>query len=306
MARATNGACVLGCGLVAMAGLCTVGCLPADTRPEPARIYMGTEPSPNVLDGHVSDDGWSIRYERFVTALGDVRLTNEECNDYSGTRYEWLFDFTELGEPHKVGLAYGIGKCSVTYRMRDASNDTVTGPGTTEDDVLFMRIEGTDEYNEGQETALWLIGEATKDDVTKRFEWLFRSSYTLTKCQQVDDENARHISNMELEGGDEHDFSITIRPQELFRERADGDAAVRFEPFAAADADGDGWVTLEELDEVPANPEGLTDEDYEHLEDFDGLDEDASLRDYVDQVLLPKVSRLAGGGVCQARQRRRR
>jgi len=281
-----------------------VGCLPGDHRPEPASIYMAVEPSVAVLAGHTTDDGWTIRYERFVTALGDVRLSNEECTAYGETHYEWLFDFAAVTESHKVGLAYALGKCSVSYRMRGPSDDTVRGGGVTANDVRLMRIEESDEHAERQEMTLWAIGKATQGDVTKRFEWKFRNAYKLSKCQQPTDPEARHITNMTLEGGQMRAFSVTIRPEELFREQPDDDAPVLFDAYAAADTDGDGWVTLEELDEVPADPDALADESYEHLDEFDGLEDDASLADYVYQVLLPRVSRLVGGGVCLAKLRR--
>ncbi len=60
--------------LVASAIAVLCGCLPADNRPEPASLRVHASPSDATLAGFSSQDGWEVRFERFVCALGDVRL----------------------------------------------------------------------------------------------------------------------------------------------------------------------------------------------------------------------------------------
>jgi hypothetical protein len=283
--------------LVSFFGL-AASCLPGDERPIPASVYVFAEPSAATRDGFITDDGWTISFDRFLTALGDVDLDAdpdsnlETCSDYSETNYDRLFDFTQVTS-EKIGIVYGLGTCSVEFRLRSPSDDALIEAGATEVDVETMRERATDAYVEEQRTAVWVIGTATKGDEVRSFDWLFRTSYEIDRCTSSDGE--KYVSVVSLEGAARVELRVEVRGEELFRSVDEDAAPFLFEPFANADADEDTILTLEELDAVPyfAPPE----EDETAPETLGAL---------VYQVLVPRVARLGDAGPCEAEERNRR
>jgi hypothetical protein len=280
------------------------GCLPGDDRPEPATLLVTAEPSEATASGFSTDDGWTVEFDRFVTAIGDIDLDgpdgwdDDSCNSYSETHYEWLFDFTVV-EREKVGLVHGLGACAVEYRFRGPSGDTVLGPGATTQDVEFMDAEGTDAYAEQEEATLVVVGEASRGGESKRFEWVFRREYEIEKCEDLSGDG--YVSELYLNGGTSHTLPIVVRGEELFRRSANIDAPLQFDLFAQADVNGDGSITLAELVEVEA-PEG---ESFGSSEAEGTELEVITLADLVYEVLLPRVTHIAGGGDCEAELRGR-
>ena len=298
-------------------GALTAACLPGDDRPPPGRILVTAGPSDATRVGFVTDDGWTVRFDRFVTALGNVDLDGvderrggvedeETCNDYSQTNYEWLIDFVAAARGEKVGLVHGLGDCTIEYRLRGPSADTVLGAGTTEADLELMRVEERDAWTEadeeGDEMSLLALGTATRDDVVVAIDWRFRKSFEIRRCTTGTDET--DASRVALSEGVEAEVPVEVRAEELFRARAEDDAPLQFAWYAAADGDGDGTVTLEELDAVPVPAEVLPIPRPPGSEDEgDPPPEPETLGDYVVEVLLGRVSRVEGTDACRTEGR---
>ncbi len=287
--------------------LAGAGCLPGDDRPEPASLLVTAEPASETTDGFDTSDGWTIRFDRFVTAIGDIRLRGPDgwddnrCNDYSETHYEWLFDFTVAGR-EKVGLAHGLGLCSIEYSMRGPSDDTVLGPGTAQADQDAMSLPASDGYAEDEPSSLVVRGVAERDDLHKRFRWVFRHRYELDNCPDPSGEG--YVSHLPLRGGEARTLAVVVRGQELFRYASDDSAALVFDEYAAADADDDGEITLDELAAVPIARARFVDNPDDDDQDDEPppllAPEDLHLAMLVYEYLLPRVTRLDGGGACDA------
>jgi hypothetical protein len=276
-------------------------CLPGDNRPEPARVFVTAEPSEATRNGFSTSDGWTIRFDRFVTALGDVDLDgpagrdDTSCNSYSEANYERLFDFTVL-ERSKVAVVYGLGECSVEWRSRGPSSDTVLGAGATTSDLELMTTRGSDSYATDAPATLVVKGSAKKEGVEKLFLWIFRRSYEVDKCAAGSDDELTSV--YDLEGGEEITMPLVVSGEELFRSAPEDGAPLVFEPFALADKDGNGAVDIAELEGVPISlsvespPEGQA--------------QPETLADLVYSYSLPRISRVAGGGPCEYELRDRR
>lgn len=299
---------------LAPAALVMAACLPGDDRPEPGSLYVTVEPTSSTRGGFRTIDGWEVRFDRFVMAVGDVRLRdpideNEDddsatlCNDYAETYYEWLFDFV-VAEKEKVGLAYGLGQCRVEFRRRGPSDDTVLGAGATRDDLEAMIVEGPDAYVEEHETTLVAVGEATREGRTVRFDWRFRLEHEYEVCPSLD--GSSNVNYLALVAGDEATLELEVRGEELFRLLPHDDAPLVFDPIAAADADGDGEVRWPELAVAVAEPLGERAEQEEYEPPYDYLSDPPSLGDriYVDN--LTRVLRVKGGGPCEPEESRER
>lgn len=289
---------------LAIGWLAVGGCLPDDDRPSPSSLLVTAAPSEATKNGFETEDGWSIRFDRFVAAAGDIRLRDAErgddtCVEYGETYYEWLFDFT-VAEREKIGLAHGLGDCQVEFSLRGPSDDTVLGPGATEEDLAFMIVESSDAYAEDHEVSVWVEGQAQLEGVTKRFSWAFRRSYEVEKC--ADEGGGSLFNELELVSGGSAELEIEIRGEELFRMGPDDAAPLHFDLFAEADRDGDGILAWGELETMIAPDQTVYGDPNEWDPELDGPGTQGaiSLAGLVYRRLLPRVARVAGGPACEA------
>ncbi|MBK6518608.1 MAG: hypothetical protein IPG04_31845 [Polyangiaceae bacterium] len=290
--------------------LAQAGCLPADTRPEPGSIVVTIEPSEGTRGGFESSDGWTVKIDRALTAMGSVDLDGdpdgdeESCNAYSDARYDWTLDLL-AAKGDKLGLVYGLGRCSVEFRLRAPSDDTVLGAGVTADDVALLRSEGSDAYAQDQRVSLQVRGSAERGGERFTFEWSFRRSYELDSCADASGDG--YSSVLDLEGGAQRELSVVASVEELFRVAPTDDAPIELDLFMAADADESGDVTLEELATVAAPPQQewvVVEEGEEDPFEEEGVPE--TLADLVYVYNLPRIPRVKGGGPCEADLRDRR
>lgn len=232
------------------AGAAGYGCLPGDTRPEPGHVYITAEASAPSVEGFSTDDGWSIHFERLLVGLGNASLIGDACNTYANAGYDRLFDFTVPGN-RKLGEMYGLAGCEIQFRLRPPSSDAILQPGVTAADREFMRLfEGPDPTDgPPPRTAVYTRGSATRAGVTKRFDWKFIARYTLTDCTNADGEKNTFVH---LKAGDDLRPVISFHGEDLFLDGVGADALRRFDLVANADKDGDGNVTLDELEQAPA------------------------------------------------------
>jgi hypothetical protein len=239
----------------AAAALLLVGCLPGDTRPPPAVIHFMVEPSAADIEGVTTADGWHIVFEKLLVGLGDTGLFEEPlCNRYADGGYERLFDFTVPGK-QVLSDVYGLGTCTPFFSLMPPASDAPLGQGVTAQDLAFMRVRDVDgdAANLGGIKSAYLRGRATRDAVTKTFEWTFRIGFGgIGTCASLKDPGSVVPANkLHLRSGDELSLSLEVHGEELFRERPSAESPLLFDAIAGADADGDQAITLEELFLVP-------------------------------------------------------
>jgi len=58
--------------------LLLASCLPIDTRPPPGRALV-TVSSDDTSEGFVTDDGWTVRYDRTLVSLGNFGIAEGPC-----------------------------------------------------------------------------------------------------------------------------------------------------------------------------------------------------------------------------------
>ncbi|EYF03658.1 hypothetical protein [Chondromyces apiculatus] len=296
------------------------GCLPGDTRPVPESFYVTAEPSQAVTEGFTTGDGWSITFDRLVAGVGNIDFDweDESCLTYAEARYDRLFDFTVAGR-EKIGTAYGMGTCRVEFQLRSPSIDTLLGPGVSQDDVTRMRTPGSDFFATDEDVSVEVTGSATRDGVTKRFDWQFRKSYEMTDCEA---EGGGFMTTVELTEAAESEMRLEVRGEELFRVADSPDADFHFQPLADADTvgNGDGTVTLEELAGADRIGEGVLGEGETPEEGtVGGVTEDPgggilpptnpatnTLVGLVYETLLPRVLRPMDALSCDVEDRSRR
>jgi hypothetical protein len=296
---------LIGCGAAALgaAGLTALdACVPADNRPPPGTINVTVSPSPAVQTGFTTVDGWSVRFDRVLVAIGRASMS-DQCAIYSDADYDRILDVTKTPN-QKLSILHGIGQCDFRFRIQAPTTDALLGDGVTEDDKTRLRTPGGDMYVPLGGVALEISGAATRKGVTKHFQISFRPRVRYGSCKLMPDSG----SGVDIGSADDQTFDIRIEGEAMMRD--DVDAAIsslRFEPFAMADKNGDGNVTLEELMEVPIGE--VRDGGAFEAGTYD-FDDDAgmfvrgrpipitSFGDYVYELLLPSLPRFRDVGTC--------
>lgn len=277
-------------------------CVPADNRPTPGALTVTVSPSPAIVSGVVTADGWNVTFDRVLIAIGRTSMS-DQCARYSDADYDRLLDVTHKAD-QKLSILHGIGQCDFRFRVQSPTTDALLGDGVSEDDKTRLRTPGGDPYIPLGGVGIDLAATATRNGTTKRFHLMFRPRVRYGNCKLVPDAGPA----VDLASGVDEVFDIRIEAEAVLRDDVDAaTASLRFEPFAAADADGDGNVTLDELRKVPIS----------HLRDggaFEAgtydFDEDAGVfvagqpipietfGDYVYEVLLPTLPRFRDIGTC--------
>lgn len=187
------------------------------------------------------EDRYEVEFDTFLITLGDLdaRGTAGELRD----ERTWLVDLTTPG-PHDLALhAVANGEYGeVSYRVRPIDADTIVHGSATE--------EARERMLEGPYSIL-VEGSAYSSGKSFAFSWAFDTSTLYQRCRQVIDEETT-VFGFSVGTGKMTTLELTIHGDHLFYDDlAADDAGLRFEAFAAADADEDGQITLEELAAVP-------------------------------------------------------
>lgn len=231
----------------ACAALMSLSCLPSDTRTPPASLLVEASASDMLLHGFVTEDGWSLTFDRFLLSLGHTSL--EGCTSYTDDGYGRILDLM-AGPDQRVSLLYGLGQCRFSFRISHPNSESVLGEGVTERDQSFMRTPNTEDDTD-QGISVHVEGNATKNGEKQHFAWSLRRK---VEVQAVIPSAETEASSLTLSKGDAKRLLIEIRGEELFRVSESGQLV--FGVFADADENADGEVTLTELEGVSVESRG--------------------------------------------------
>lgn len=209
-------------------------------------IEQGIPADPSGEAGLV--DGWSVRYDKFLVAYRAFTIADE------GAAVAAL-DAPRLVDNVKPGrklLATFTGLEAKAYERVGYEIAPATGGaalvGATAGDLAFMVDRGY---------ALYVEGAATKPvaggaPITKTFRWGFASATRYVDCHAEQD--GKDTLGLVITRGGVDTTELTTHGDHFFYDRLQSSpdpairTSLRFEAMAAADADGDGEVTLDELD----------------------------------------------------------
>ncbi|MEO8178224.1 MAG: hypothetical protein ABI895_05260 [Deltaproteobacteria bacterium] len=294
-------------------GMLAFGCLPADTRPPPARAIVSVQPSDSLLSGisaAATQDGWAIEYRRFLLGLGRVAIGGDRCTQYSDAEYTRIFDMLQP-DTQKVSEHYALGSCDFGFAVVQPSEDSLLGQGVSEVDAHLMRTPSTDPAVPRRGISVYVQGQATRGGVTQRFSWELRRRVAYRDCVAI--LAGERVSGLELASGEEQQVRIQISGDALFQDGPDPELAqLRFDAFASADlvsGNADGEVSLAELRRVKLAdlPEGT----YQLRSTADPAEVPGfasaapTLEDYLYTSALPGVARFRDNGSCEIRVRSR-
>ncbi len=237
-------------------------CLPTDTRTPPGSLYTSVTGSDMTQHGLTTADGWSISFERVLVGIGRVNLGDSggsSCNRYSNRGYMRLLDLSVAG-PQKLDIAYALGQCSVAFRIMYPGSESVLGAHVTEADRTFMDTPVSDPLADAGRSgvAVYVKGTATRGGTVEHFAWAFRQRVDYRNCgNDATDAGPRGLS---FHSHDAFKADIAIHAEALFQDRRDpAKAKLHFQPYADADTNHDGTITLAELAGIQASKAGIRD-----------------------------------------------
>ncbi|MFO0723942.1 MAG: hypothetical protein U1E65_09185 [Myxococcota bacterium] len=207
-------------------------------------------PDPGGEAGFV--DGWTLRYQKFLVTFHALEIADSDGT--LGARFEGsvLVDNTKPGRKELVRFSDVEARAfdSVSYEIKPATPSS-TLLGATEADRAMMVEHGYSIYLAGAATKTGTAGQA----ITKTFHLGFALGTKYSACQQPAESGHAIVGIVVTDGGSDVSELTTHGDHPYYdRLKASPDPAIqtvlRFDEKAAADADGDGELTMEELDQA--------------------------------------------------------
>lgn len=190
-----------------------------------------------------------MKYDRFLVVIGEVTVAEEGASPAAKMAGAKLFDMKKAGEkpvvtfPKLPAKAYG----HVSYTIAPATAATELGDASDADRQVMV-AGGYSVYVEGT---------ATKGTVSKKLSWGFKTNTLYDRCRS--EESGKETDGIVVTNGGTESVQLTIHGDHLFYDDLQSkEAKLRFDNLAAADANNDGTLTLEELAAVKlaALPQG--------------------------------------------------
>ncbi|MDY7230315.1 hypothetical protein [Hyalangium rubrum] len=233
------------------------------------------------------EDGWSVRYTKFLVVLGELKVANHENEVAASSTSAKVYDVHRAG-PVEVVRFTGLAAedwDEVSYAI--APSAEATAGNASEEDVARMKTGGFSVYVEGT---------GTKGSDTKRFAWGFTHNTLYEHCESPD-----IGEGVTVPSGGEEVVQLTMHGDHLFFDDLQSpEAKMRFDAIAQADGLGiagpDGEVTLQELATVDLTtlPRGTY--------GTGGASNVRNLRDFVSS-LVRTVGHYRGEGECSPKAR---
>jgi hypothetical protein len=323
--RATIAVATAGCAIAGAMAVVHAACVPADTRPPPGVLTVTVSPSTAIGPGVTTADGWHVTFTRVFVAMGNEGFS-DQCTVYGEADYDRVVN-VGAGPGQKLGILHGIGRCDLRFRLGPPSTDAVLGANVTDEDKTAMETPIPDAYTDsgggnagGSGAGIDIAGVATRNGTSKTFHLIYRRRVRYQRCTAATppaDASASDLNqtiafddagaSVDLSEGQDVAFDLRIEPEAVLRDDVNPSAAsLRFDPFAAADVDGDGVISLDELRGVPiasirdAGPfeAGTYDVDDAGLLRRGRPIVIESLGDFVYELLFPTLPRFRDVGWC--------
>lgn len=185
------------------------------------------------------EDGWTIRFDRFLLAIGAVTVAEPGAPPAARMTASKIFAMTAPGAKEVVRFPDLPARAypEVSFEVAPVTADTELGEGATDADRDAMVAGGWSVYVEAT---------ATRGEVTKRLRWGFGTRTRYERCRS--NAAGKPTDGVVVTNGGVEVVELTIHGDHFFYDDlAAPDAKVRFDALADADADADGEIALEEL-----------------------------------------------------------
>jgi hypothetical protein len=206
--------------------------------------YIEQEIPVDPGDGSGFVDGWSVSYERFLVNFQNVRVADSDGESAASFDGAYLVDNTKPGVKTLTSFEGVPARAwdTVSYEIAPVTASSGLATGVSEADRTLMADGGY---------GIYVAGTATKGDVQKHFAWGFAIGTAYDECHSEQDGKAE--AGIVVTNNAELDLQLTTHGDHFFYDRLQSspdpsiETSLRFDALAAADADDDGEITLDEL-----------------------------------------------------------
>lgn len=228
------------------------------------------------------EDGWSVKFTKFLVIVKEITVTDAANAIGSNQPGAKAFDLVKKG-PVEIYASTVPVKTWDVVRFSIAPDANAEASNIEPGDLALLKTRAA---------SLIVIGSATKSGVTKTFEWNFTHNTVYDNCERADGMGKGLVALP----GRELTVQLTMHGDHLFYDQLTGDAKLRFDAFANADANNDNKVTLDEVQAVqltslPAGQYGTA-----------GAANVRNLRDFMTQNSR-SIGHFDGEGECTPRSR---
>lgn len=189
------------------------------------------------------EDGWSVTFERFLVVIGEVSVAEGGAAPAARMAGSKLFEMKRATGDKLVTRFERVPAKAydrVSYAIAPAGASTELGDGASDADKQLMIAGGYSIYFEAT---------ATRGAASKRMAWGFTTSTLYDRCTSV--ESGKETDGIVVTNGGTANAQLTIHGDHFFYDDLQSESAkLRFDNLAAADANDDGTLTLEELGAV--------------------------------------------------------
>ena len=233
--------------LSAVASLSGVGCVDSDNGK--GTVVITTWGEAYIEDGLPSSaflDAWSVKYSKFLIVYHDVTIADEGGSVVAKLAHPLVFDMTKKAQGHpKTLTTFELEAKSwpdLSYQLGPITADAQPGDLATRSDVALMQTAQASVHVEGDATA--------QNGIQKSFSWSFSPATLLEGCHGIKD--GKEVEGVLITNGGTEEVELTVHGDHLFYDDLQSaESGPRFQAYADADANNDGIVTLEEMDQVP-------------------------------------------------------
>jgi len=192
------------------------------------------------------EDHFSVKYSRFLVVFQDVTIADSSGKVGASLEHPLVFDMVKAGPGRDKRLStFELEAKSwpeVSYQIGPITEEAEPGEEASWDDVqelmddqASIHVEGTATSPEGQQWS---------------FNWSFSAATLYAHCHGEQD--GKELDGVLVTDGADQEVQITVHGDHFFYDDIQSEESVpRFLALAKADANGDGEITLEELDQVP-------------------------------------------------------
>lgn len=233
------------------------------------------------------EEGWTVRFTKFLVNVGDVTVAASDGATGGSVAGLRVFNLKGTNGPLNIGRIASVPARRmdrVSYRVAPVvAGATAGNAGASNADLAMMQSRGF---------SLWVEGTATKPGRATpiTFRWGFTHAVDYAQCEL---DGAFGVA---VPTSGTVDAQVTVHGDHFFYDRIGAGAKLRFDDIAAADANMDNEVTLDELAAVDLTR--LPRDRY----DPSGAPNVNTLRDFIG-VLATTTGHYRGEGECQVRRR---
>jgi hypothetical protein len=229
--------------MILMAGGAALAACGNNTIHEDYGAVEVTASAPTITKEFTTTDGWVVKYDRFLVSMTAISISASDTQVVTTSATPQIFDAVA---PEPTTLL-----SDVVRRAQPWDSFTFQiAPAVESEDATITLAEAVKESDRDLMTkggfSVYLEAKATKEGVTKTMKWGFTTDTSFSECEG--ERGGVKVKGIIIPPDGTESVDLAFRGDVLFSDDLSAPGVgLRFETIAAADADMNGEITLDEL-----------------------------------------------------------